>query len=280
MSLLEQLAFAVLSLAAALREIRRPAAWAPWLPVFGLSLLAVLALAWAAHPALSWVIAPLLAACGRTDALHYPALYRQMPELLGPVGIALGALVVPFASGAATLAFASAYRGGRPRLAGAMRETMRRWPALVLATSPVVLARLALLALAGGLGTVRISNATRALLPGAGELALLLVRAACFYAVAEVMLERRGGLRALAAVPGSLARGFAGALLALALAGLPALFLGAIAGGPLAAFSARVPETAALLALARAALDAAAGALLAGAATMIHMGAVAAREDA
>jgi len=104
-------------------------------------------------------------------------------------------------------------------------------------------------------------------------------RAACLYVVPEVMLRRRGPVRAIASIPGSWARGFVPAWVSLGLLGLPSLALGGLAAGALGPFTARVPETIAVVAGARALLDSLAGALIAGAAAMIHMGSVVSGED-
>jgi len=102
-NLYEQVALVGLSFGHALRASRRPATWLPWLLVPGTSLLALLALAWCAHPLLSPVMAPLLRASVGEEALRYPGLYVRLPEIVVAIRFVLDGLVLPVAFGGSVL---------------------------------------------------------------------------------------------------------------------------------------------------------------------------------
>lgn len=280
MTLLEQLALAMLSFGHALREARRPAAWLPWSLVLVASLLALVALSWCAHPLLSWFMAPLLRVSAGEDGLRYPGLYRRLPRIVADIRLVLDALVVPVAFGGSVLAFAAAYRGRDADPGALLRETLGRAPVFVLAALPVWLAEVGLRAAVAALPGIRLASLTRALAPHAADVALVLVRATFFYAVVHAALARRGPLAAIASVPGSFRDGFVPALLTLVVLGVPLAVLDAVAAGPFAAFASRVPESALLLAVLRDLLAALAGVLAAGTATLVWLGALAPGESA
>jgi hypothetical protein len=279
-NLLEQVAFAGASFGHALRASRRTAAWLPWLLVPGASLLALVALAWCAHPLLSPVMAPLLRASVGEEALRYPGLYRSLPKVLGGIRFVLDGLLLPVAFGGSALAFAALYRGREPGAGEVLRETLRLAPVFVLAALPAWLAEAVLRAAVAALPGIRLASVTRALAPHAAVAALVMVRATFFYVVVHAALARRGPVAAVASVPGSFRDGFVPALLTLIVLGVPLAALDAVAAGPFAAFVSRVPESAMLLAMLRDVVAGLAGVLAAGTATLVWIAALAPGERA
>jgi hypothetical protein len=133
----QQLALAGHCLVATFRELGRPGLWVPWL-VLGLCQLAgLLLLAAFAHPAVSAVMAPLVARIAGPDVLHYPNVFRVLPALHARVAFVIDALIGVVAIGAATRLFAARFSDHDLTTAAGIREAARRWGTLVLAHLPL-----------------------------------------------------------------------------------------------------------------------------------------------
>jgi hypothetical protein len=279
-SLLEQLALAGLSFGRAWSASRRPATWLPWLPYLGVSLLVLAALSWCAHPMLSWFMAPLLRTIAGEEALRYPGLYQWLPRLVAEVRFVLDAVLLPAAFGGSVLAFAAHFRGEEPDAGAHLRETCRLAAVFVLVALPAWFAEAGVHAGLAALPGIRLASVTRALAPHAGNVVILLARAAFLYVIVHAALVQRGPVAALAAWPGSLRDGFVPALLTLVGLAVPLAVLDAAVAGPLGTFGDRMPEAAVAFAAIRAGLATVAGVLAAGTATLVWLAALAPREDA
>jgi hypothetical protein len=252
----------------ALREARRPAVAVSALGPAVALVFAVIAFAWASHPAFSWAMVPLVRWLAGDGALRYPELYHRLPELAASARTAVAVLIAPLAAGAATRVYDDAFRGRRPRPLAATGEALRRGVALMAAALPVIAVTLALEAGQQALADFRLSGVTRVLVPYAVSLVTLFVRAGGFYAAALVMLGGRGPLDAIASLPGTWSRGYVPALVAtllLSLALVPFTMLepwGAAGGGR------DLPEAAGLVAVVRAVVEAGIGLAASGAAVL------------
>jgi hypothetical protein len=139
MSVLEQIVLGFQSLGYALRQIARPSLWTPWLFVLAVQI-AALAFLWGfAHPAVSWLAAPLLRRVAGEDALHYPALFLHLPALYGPADLLVGALLGAVAAGASTALFGAWFAGQPLRASQGLRRAASRAAALVIANLPATL---------------------------------------------------------------------------------------------------------------------------------------------
>ncbi|HET9327227.1 MAG TPA: hypothetical protein VFQ05_10665 [Candidatus Eisenbacteria bacterium] len=139
MSALEQIVLAFQSLAHAIREIFRPSLWVPWLAVLAVQLLVIGSLWWFAHPAVSWLLAPVLERLAGESALRYPNIFQLMPELYARADVLIAILVGAIAGGASTTLFAAVF-AGQPLLAGqGLRRALSRALPLVLANLPLSL---------------------------------------------------------------------------------------------------------------------------------------------
>lgn len=278
MSTLEQLALGWQCPLRALRESARWPLWRPWWPLLASYAAALLALSFAAHPALSWLMAPIVRMAAGDNALRYPELFHRLPGLWKWAQLALDALMTPFAAGFAATLWSERFRGAPLRPAQAWSEALRRWLFLLLATLPVTLSAVAGHIALDSLVHVRLSGISRALAPQALSAFMFFVRAACFYAVPMVMLDRRGARRALLAIPGTLKLGLLPALAAtalLALAQWPVQML--LARG--AALAERWPESVLGVALLSAVLSVALASIASGAGTLLYMSALQPDED-
>jgi hypothetical protein len=139
LSPLEQVVLAGHCLGHAARLVRRPALWAPWMPVLALQLAAVGALWWFAHPAVSWLVAPAIQALAGEPALHYPEAFRFMPALYARADLAIAILVAAVATGASTAMFGAQF-AGQPLSAGlGLGRGWSKAGVLVLANLPLTL---------------------------------------------------------------------------------------------------------------------------------------------
>lgn len=274
MSPIEQAALGWQCLLGAISAARRPAVWAPWAVLLALHALFLLACAWASHPALSWLMAPLLRALQDDRALRYPELFRRLPVLSREGGLALSALATPVIAGVSVRLFELVFRGERPEARAAWSEGFARAGALFVVAAPLVIAACGLHTMLISLADVRLSGLTRLAAPYVAGGALLFVRAALAYAPALVVLGRRSGPGALAAVPGTWRGGFVAAA-------VPFVLLSPLlaAGTVLVGFAPRlvqlgVPEAVLLAVLARAGAEALAGMLASGAVTLVWLGGV------
>ena len=263
-----------------LREAAYAPAWLPWLLLFAAEAAVALALAWGAHPALSWLVAPVLRLLHRGDLLRYPALYRALPALAARADDALAVALVPLAAGASTRLLAERFDGRRSGAGAALAEALRRGGALIGAAAPATLAAMLLHLGSDLLIAQRVSSFTRRFAPDVAVALGGVAFAACLFAAALVVLERRGLVAALAALPGTWARGFAAALTIVVLGTLPQVPLLLLARGADVIVDRGVPELTLALTLARDAVAAGCGWLAAGAATLAFQSALARRPEA
>jgi hypothetical protein len=275
MTPLEQAAFGWQCLLGALPAARRPAVWAPWAALFAAQALVLVACAWGAHPALSWFMAPLLRWVEGDAALRYPELFRRLPVLARDAGLVLGALAAPVVAGVSARLFEREFRGRPGPARAAWAEGASRAGALLVGALPVTLAALGLHAMLGNLGGVRLSGVARLAAPAATGAALLFVRVIFAYVPALVMLERRSGPAALAAVRSTLAPGLLAAAVPLVLLAPLAAAGTALSSASLALVDRGVPEAVMAFVLARALAESLAGLLASGAVTLAWLGAVA-----
>lgn len=272
MNAFERVAFGWQCLFESLRACRSGAVWGAWAVLFGLHALAVAACAWAAHPLLSWFMAPLLRALEGDAALRYPGLYHRLPALARDAGLVLGALALPVVAGAWTRLFERRFRGAPAAAGPAWSEALARSGSLLVAALPVTLAALGLHAALQALPGVRLSSLARALAPPAADAALLAVRIACAFAPALVVLARRPGAVALLRLPRTWGAGLvpvAVAMLLLVPVGLAGSTFVSAASTTLAR---RAPEWLAVASLARAGIGELLAMLATGAATLAWLG--------
>ncbi len=279
MNALEQLALGSQCLARGWREAGRRELWLAWLPVLAARIGVLALLVWCAHPLVSWLLAPMLRAAEGDGVLRYPELFRRLPPLAGRADLFVAAVLAPLSAGVATLTLAPVFRGQACSPGAAWREALPRWPALVIANLPATAAMIGLQFALTALPGARVSGMTRMLAPYAAWVVEMLAQTAFFYASALVVLEHRSAWSAVAAIPGTLGRGF-----------LPALFVTATLwlflaplqwlGGQRELIVARgLPELVALVVLLRAGLATGLGLIASGAATLAYLGALAGRED-
>jgi len=210
-SLLEQLTLAGQALRHTLPQLVRGSLWVWVLPLAAVQL-TVIALLWnAAHPAVSWFMAPLLARLGADDLLHYPRMFERMPGMVGRADVVIGAVLGSVGIGAAIPAFAARFRGEKVEAWRSLAEAFRRAPALVIALLPfnalLVLVTGPLSAWLAGRG-----GPVGRLTPLAVAAVSFAAQAAWFYAAPRVMLERQSALAALRGLPSTWRPGFLPAL--------------------------------------------------------------------
>lgn len=242
MNPMEQLALGLQSLRFTMLEWARGRLWWPFLLPFALQGALVAAFSFTAHPFLSWLLAPVVARVAGADALHYPELFRRLPELVLRADLFVTLTAGAFATGVGTRLFASAFAARDPDAGSAFAEAWRRLPALLLAQAPAPLLLWLLSAVFERLALVRLSSFTHALLPQLQLVAGVLVQAAFAYVAALVVLGRRSPLEAWRELPSTWGRGLAPAVVALAAATLVLLPLQRLAAqtGPIV--SRGVPE--------------------------------------
>lgn len=275
MNLLEQLALAWQALAQTVRLLGRPTLWAPALVLGACELAVIGCLWWFAHPALSWAAAPLLRAVAGEQALHYPNLFRLLPDLYARADLVLGSLLAPVLIGAATLLFAARFQGRTVALGDSLGRAGRRAGSLILVNLPLNLLLLALsyglpwwLALRGSAGLAR-SLMPIAILGGA-----VVLQALFLYVNALVMLEGRGPLGTLAALPRSWSRGFWAAFALGGVMMLPLLPLQWVAERANVLVDRGAPELVGWLAVVQVLVALLTWFVLTGAATLVFLGAV------
>ena len=139
MNPLEQIVLGAQSLWQTARLLGRPSLWAPWSVLLGLELMIVLGLWWFAHPALSWLLAPLIRRLAGEDALHYPDLFRFLPGLYAKSSVPVLVIVGAIASGASTALFGAWFSGHPLRIREGLRRGLLRTVGLVLANLPFAL---------------------------------------------------------------------------------------------------------------------------------------------
>ncbi len=136
MSPLEQLALGGHALGRTCRELSRASLWGPLVLLGAVEGAALLALAEAAHPAVSWALAGWVAKAGGPRALHYPDAFRTLPALFAGVDRVILWLAGSLAIGAATHGFVARWLGRPVSAWASLAAALRRWPALALAVLP------------------------------------------------------------------------------------------------------------------------------------------------
>lgn len=263
----------------ACRQLFRPNLWLPWLVLGTVQVVAIVLMATFAHPVISWGMAPLLRGIGGERALHYPEIFRMLPDLFGRVDLLLTATLGAVAAGASTWLFAAELnrRAGEAAPAGeGVRRAFSRALAIIAVNLPFTLLALALTyGLPWWLGERESSAMVRRVGRLAGLGGALLVQAFFIYGTALVVLGGRSVWDALRALPAAAGRGFFAAF-ALSVGAVIPLF-------PLQELTARsativdrgIPEVVAVVVLAQVLVVLVTSFLLAGAVTVVYQGAVA-----
>lgn len=276
MNAFEQIALAWQSLGLVMRRILWPSLWAPWLALGLLQAGLLAALAFAAHPWVSPVLAPLVTRLAGERALHYPDLFLALPGLYARLDLFVAALPGPIVFGAATALFRDVALARRPRPGAAVRLALSRAPALILTSLPFHLLAAAwsaaVAALAGGRGGVVAQAAYVLALSGS-----VLFQTLFLYASAFVVIEGRGTFGALASLPHGWRHGFWAALALSVLLLLPLLPLHLLSGAAGVIAERGRPELLAAMSLAQLGIALVASFVLCGAATLVFMGGIARR---
>ncbi|HYM80512.1 MAG TPA: hypothetical protein VEY91_03750 [Candidatus Limnocylindria bacterium] len=279
MNPLEQIVLAWQSLAYAFRQLFRPRLWAPWWLLGVVQIGVVMSLWWFAHPALSWLMAPLLYRLGGEDALHYPNVFRMIPSLYSTAELVISALLGSLAAGVATALFASQLsRISASRPGGGFGRALRRALPVIVVNLPL---NLLVIALALGLETLVQSRASSVIVQRlAHVIALggaLLLQAFFIYGTALVVLGGRSVREALAELPRAAVNGYWAALFLGLIAILPSLPLQELARHTNVIVDRGSPELVGWLAVTQIALALLTSFLLTGSVTVVYQGAVAPR---
>ena len=278
MNALEQLALAAQALGHTLRAARRGRLWLPWLALGVAQAAGLLALVSFAHPLLAWALAPLVRALAGEPALHYPDFYRTLPFLYSRVDLVTGSILGAIATGWSTRLFAALWRRQAGGVGEAWRDAAPHALTLVLGQLPFQLLVLLVTTViehlvAGQAGLVRRVGYLVAL----GGVALL--QALFLYFPALVVLGGRGLWPALAGLPRTWARGLWAALLLAVGALLPLLPLDALGQRSDLLVDRGAPELVAVLTATQLAVGLVVSFVLAGASTLVYLGAVAEEEE-
>ena len=214
MNPIEQVTLAFQALRHTIPQLWRGRLWVWALPLAAVECAVVASLWHAAHPWVSWFMAPLLLRFGGADTLHYPRMFELMPAIYERADLVIGAILGSIAIGAATPVFAARFRGEALRPLPALVAAFRRAPDFVLVLLPFNLLLFALSSAAdfwlahraaGG-----IVGRALPLVVTAGSLAL---QAAFFYAASLVALEGHSAWAALRRLPGTWRPGYLAAFL-------------------------------------------------------------------
>jgi len=279
MNVVEQVTLAWQCMRHALGQMTKPALWGPWLLLGAVQAVVVLTLVNFAHPALSWLLAPLLVRLAGEPALHYPELFRLLPGVFGRVDLVVGVLLAPVMAGVSTALFAERFAGLGPARGGWSRA-LRRAPALILVNLPLTFVTLAL-----SMAVSRFTGGGGGLIGIAATLAALgvaLIAQALFvFGGPFIVIEGRGWISALASLPYAASRGMAGALFLSVMAVAPLLPLQQVAQASDLVVARGTPELVAWVVFAQIAIGLWTGCLLTGSITLLFQSAVAAQpEDA
>ena len=276
MMILEQLTLAWQALWHTLVRAWRPALWLWVTPLAAVQLVVVLLFWNAAHPLTSWFMAPLLVRAAGAQALHYPHLFELMPGLFDRVDAVIGALVGSIAFGAATPAFAAAFRGEEVHPRRALERAFALAPRLVLVLLPFNLL-LCAIDFAGShvLGPMLAGRTIARALPFFLTLSALVVQSGFFFAVALVVLEGLGARAALRALPSTWRPAFLAALIVSAITLFLLTFARLPGVTPGLLVERGVPELAGWLTVWHVATGLVNGFVLTGAATLLYLVAVA-----
>ena len=275
MMFLEQVTLAWQALWHTLVRAWNPRLWLWAIPLISVQLLVVAILWWAAHPIVSWFMAPLLVGVAGPGALHYPHLFELLPGLFDRADTVIGTCVGSVAFGAATPAFAAAFRGKPVNARASLARAFTQAPQLVLVLLPFNVLLVGI-ELAGTWLTPKVAGGKIGLaLPLLVTGSALAAQAAFFYAVALVSLEGCGARAALRALPSTWRPGFGAALIVstvtlflLSVARLPGVT-------PALLVERGVPELGGWLAVWHVVTGVVNGFVLTGAATLLYLVAVA-----
>lgn len=272
----EQIALAWQSLGHALRRLLRPRLWVPWLALGLIQTGLLVKLAFAAHPWVSPFFAPLVVRLAGERALHYPDLFLALPGLYSRIDLVIAALPGAIVFGAATALFRDVGLGRTPRPGAALALALRRAPALILAQLPFHLLAAGwaagVAALAAGRGGLVVPAAYLLALGGS-----LLFQTLFLYASAFVVIEGRGTLATLAALPHGWRQGCWAALTLSVLLVLPLLPLHLLSGAGSVIAARGRPELLAVMTFAQLVIALITSFLLYGSAALVFLGGIARR---
>lgn len=209
MSPLEPLALGFEALRRAALELRSPPGGRAWAGLALLLAALVLALAFAAHPAISGLFAGVLEASALPGVLRYPQHFEALPVLTRRAMGAAMLLLSPILA-AHTMRCAHARWHGQP--APRLSEEIPHIPAILIVGLPLLFAIGALHAAMPLLEEVRLSSVTRRALPLVASLATWALQAAGAWLLPRVVLGRCSPLAAWREWPRQMARGLAPAL--------------------------------------------------------------------
>lgn len=222
MSPLEPFALGLAAVRRAFGEWRAPPGGRGWLLLAAVLAAGVGALAFSAHPALSWLMAPLLERSGLDGVLRYPGHFEHLPRLTRRM-IAVASIACAPVLASRTMMVAAARWSGAPGPSAA---------SLLKLALPSLLVSLPMLALVGVLHAalsllegVRLSSLTRAALPLTASALTLMLHASWGWMLPRVVLGGQSVVAAWREWGRQFARGFLPALVpfgAAALMQLPA----------------------------------------------------------
>jgi hypothetical protein len=276
---LEQLAIGWVALARTLREARTWGFWAPVIAVFALQAVLVVLMVFAAHPLLSWGMAPLVRALSNDDALRYPELFRRLPGLVARADAWFLPVLGPLLAGWGTLVFADTFRGQRPQLSQALAQALSRAGTLIVASLPFHLVLLVVMLGESHLADGRISLVTRLFAPRIALGVRMFVQAVLLLVAPLVMLERRSLRETFTGLPGAARHAFLGALMIAAITSALPLPFDTWAGKSVPMVASSLPEKVAVVVLVSAFVQAASMVLSAGAAALLHRSVLAERDE-
>lgn len=200
----ERVALGAEAMRRTLGELRRPPRGGSWALLALVLALAVTALAYAAHPWVSWLLAPLLEPSGIRGVLRYPGHFESLPVLTRrAMGVAT-VTVVPLLSALTMIEARARWTGTASR---SNASPLARLPLYLLAPLPVTLLVGGMHAALPLLAEVRLSSVTRAAVPHAVSFLSLVLVASWAWMLPRVALARRPLLAAWREWPRHVARG-------------------------------------------------------------------------
>jgi len=276
---LEQIALAWQSLVYTFRELFRGTLWIPWLLLGAIELAVVAALWWFAHPALSWLMAPIVALVAGSSALHYPAFFRELPGIFSRIDLAIVALVGSLAIGASTALFAARFAGRTAPPGSGFAVALRRALPLILVNLPLNLLVVGIpFALESWVATRGSSGLVVKAAQILGLCGAWLAQALFIYGTALVVLSGRGVVGAFASLPGAATRGLWAALTLGIVTWLPVLPMQLLTRKVAPIFDRGRPELVTALVVAQIVLALVTSFVLTGGITLVYQTAVAGHE--
>lgn len=191
MNPVEQLNLTIWSWIESVKSMRRGANFVPLLLYLGVQLVLFAALWNFAHPAISWIFAPMMKSSFGEAALHYPNDRIVFPALFARLDLVLGVALGALLFGAATWLFAQTFRSGKTSVRESLRQAVRRYPALAGSQLPGTILAAGVLFLAERqIGTTADMPGTTIRLLRYGSLFVAIVAQALFaFAMVLVVLE-------------------------------------------------------------------------------------------